>query len=127
MTATLRTKLAGRARGAFVPVCLALILALAGGGCATVPAREDDAWFGTDKACHFIAGGALSLSTVAAARQANRDDGTAFALGLGVVFTIGSGKEFHDTYVRKTYWSWRDMAWNLAGAMLGGTLVLMAD
>ncbi len=127
MTASRKTKPAKRARGAFLPICLALTLALAGSGCTTLPAREDDAWFGTDKACHFIAGGALSLSTVGAARQAKCDDGTAFALGLGVVFTIGSGKECHDTFIRKTYWSWRDMAWNLAGAILGGSLVLMAD
>ena len=38
-----------------------------------------------------------------------------FAMALGA----GAGKEWYDQNVKKTYWSWKDFAWDLVGGAGG--------
>ena len=43
------------------------------------------------------------------------------------MLVVGAGKEAYDQRVKGTGWSWRDMAWNLLGALVGSQLALAAD
>ncbi len=104
----------------------AVIIGLVSTGCVTTDPRGDD-WFGRDKAWHFAVGGAISAGTVAAARRNDVPDAESMVWGVGVTMTMGAGKELYDVHVRKSYWSWRDMTWNLAGSLLGGLIVLSAE
>ena len=47
----------------------------------------------------------------------------AVLIGISTTFVIGSGKEWYDKKVKKTLFSWKDMAWNIAGGTLGSFAV----
>lgn len=80
--------------------------------------REDD-WFGRDKAEHFIVSAAIGAG--AGAQLDNNGSGRcdAAAGAFAITLTVGAGKEFYDLYVRKKYWSWKDMFWDLVGGAIG--------
>lgn len=87
-------------------------------GCATF-GRADDPWFGPDKAKHFVAGALMGAGGTAVALHNDADDPEAVLVGVGFAITVGAGKEWVDRNVRKTFWSWKDLAWDLAGAAAG--------
>lgn len=89
-------------------------------GCA---APAGDRWFGPDKLKHFTASAAIGAGAAYAAREAGAADADARAAGITVVLTVGAGKELYDRELKQTYWSWRDMTWNLLGGLLGSLLV----
>ena len=95
-------------------VLLAPIIILFLAGCATVN-HPDDEWFGRDKAYHFAAASAISAGATLAAG----DEDAAPVIGVGVAMTFGAGKETYDRDVKKSYWSWKDFAWDFAGAVAG--------
>jgi putative lipoprotein len=95
---------------------LALLLT----GCATT-APPGDAWFGPDKAKHFLAGAAFGAAGALAATSADADDGAAVAAGVGAAAAAGAGKEWYDVEVSKTGWSWKDLVWDLLGGCAGAT------
>ena len=41
--------------------------------------------------------------------------------------SFGAGKELYDRNVKNTYWSWKDLAWDLAGAVAGALAATAAD
>lgn len=87
-------------------------------GCATFQTC-DDSWLGKDKVQHFLVGGLLGGATAAAGRQAGWNDGESTLAAMTITFSLGAGKELYDLNQKKTCWSWRDMAWNMAGALAG--------
>jgi putative lipoprotein len=101
------------ARKALIAPILALFLF----GCATVN-HPDDHWFARDKAYHFAVASAIGAGATLAAG----DEDAAPFIGVGVALSFGAGKELYDRDVKKTYWSWKDLAWDLAGALTGSLL-----
>jgi putative lipoprotein len=89
-------------------------------GCASLDGRQhQDDWFGRDKVEHF----AISAAIGAGAGAKLEDNGSgrceAAAGGLAITLVAGAGKEYYDKYIRKKFWSWKDMFWDLAGGALG--------
>ena len=101
---------------------LAAVVALS--GCASL---QRDRWLGADKLKHLAAGTAIAAGSTYAAREAGADIEDARAIGVTMVITVGAGKELYDRDVKKTFWSWQDMSWNLIGALLGSYLVRESD
>ena len=84
-------------------------------GCATMSSHPDDQWFARDKAYHFAASAAIGAGATLAAG----DEDAAPIIGLGVAMSFGAGKEAYDRGVKKTYWSWKDFAWDFIGGVAG--------
>jgi len=74
-----------------------------------------------DKIKHFSATTAISAAAASHEREGDRD---CQAAGRSILFTmsIGAGKETYDKYVKKTFWDWEDMTWNLIGSTVGASL-----
>jgi putative lipoprotein len=93
-------------------------------GCANNPR---DPWFSQDKFLHF--GVAAGIS--AAATKYHVEDGVrpSLARQRAVMFTLslGTAKELYDQEVKGTFFSWRDMTWNLLGAACGAYAVTLFD
>ncbi len=85
-------------------------------GCSAGPGT--DRWLGSDKPLHFSAAATVAAASTSLARGRgfSRDESAAAALGLAL--SVGSAKEAWDRS-RGGRWSWKDMAWNLAGAVAG--------
>jgi putative lipoprotein len=88
-----------------------------------LPNRPQRFVVGQDKARHFVAAAALSALATDQAQQRGLAEGPSRARALGVVIVLGSAKEAHDTKKPNSFWSWRDMAWNILGAVVGNLLV----
>lgn len=89
--------------------------------CANLPETgQQDRWFGADKAKHFAVSTALGAAFVDSSsdRDCNR-----VALSISAVMLIGTGKEFYDQEVKRTYFSYKDMLWNLLGSSIGAMSV----
>jgi putative lipoprotein len=93
-------------------------------GCASTPA---DPWWGPDKAAHLAVSSVLSAAATRVAMDSGVPASSAHAQAIGIVLVIGAGKEAYDARPGGTGWSWRDMSWNLLGALLGGALVRAVD
>ena len=104
-------------KGLIAPICALFLL-----GCATVN-HPDDNWFARDKAYHFAAASAIGAG---ATFMAGSED-AAPVIGVGVAMSFGAGKELYDREVKKTYWSWKDLAWDLAGAVAGAAAAAAAN
>ena len=88
---------------------LTLLAGAAGTAVACEPWRDD--WMGRDKAAHF--GASLALG-VAGPRLTNEPWE---AVGLALI--PGVAKELYDAGQACNRFSWKDMGWNVAGAVLG--------
>lgn len=89
-------------------------------GCAGAP-RES--WWGEDKLKHLGVATALSATATYAAVEAGQDGEEAQVRGIGVVLVLGAAKEGYDSGQANNRWSWKDMAWNVVGALVGSSLV----
>jgi len=99
---------------------LALILL---SGCSHM---AQDGWTGRDKAQHFLSSAMLSAAgnEYAQRRGMSRDRSGA----VGVMFSISTGasKELWDSRPVGSGWSWKDFAWDVAGATTGYAVWQMA-
>jgi putative lipoprotein len=82
-----------------------------------------DSWFGEDKLYHFFTAGVIGAAATKIAVNNQAAPCDAVLIGISTTFVIGSGKEWYDKKVKKTLFSWKDMAWNLAGGTLGSFAV----
>lgn len=111
------------------PILVGVVFALAvslGSGCASLR-HAGDPWLGRDKAQHFAICGLAGAAGALAARQADRPDGQAFGIGMGVAMGLGVGKETVDARIRRTYFSGKDLVWDLLGGMAGSLVVIGLD
>ena len=101
---------------------LSIILFLTVSGCATTRCYHDN-FFGKDKLYHFTASGVIGAGVTAVSRNNGISDYKAPVIGVSVSIGIGAGKEFYDLTVKETYWSWKDIVWNLIGSSVGSYAV----
>jgi len=95
-------------------------------GCATA-SPQNDSWFGRDKAEHFLAAGLISGAATVIADKRGMDKDESFYFAFGITLSLGAGKEAYDLKVRKTGWSWKDLAWDTLGALAGYGVVQAID
>lgn len=78
-----------------------------------------DSWHGQDKAQHFMASAMLA----AAGNEYGQHQGwsKARSANFGLLFSVslGASKELWDSRAAGSGWSWKDFAWDLAGAATG--------
>ena len=98
-----------------------LVLILIVSGCSSY--RYNDHLFGPDKVYHFAVAGVIGACTTAVVVRNGASDSDAPVIGVSVAMAIGAGKEFYDLSVKETYWSWKDMLWNLFGGAAGSYIV----
>lgn len=97
-----------------------LVLVLA--GCSTFhwSRDEEDQWLAVDKAQHFSASAASSFGTTWGARTLGAPTAPAAAGGFTITLSAGALKELWDaTASDGSGWSWKDLAWDLAGSAVG--------
>ncbi|WP_347248108.1 hypothetical protein [Zoogloea sp.] len=87
-----------------------VLLAFLNSSVMACSARDDD-WTGSDKAAHF----GVSLAVGIGTSRLLDDTWTAFGLAL----VPGVAKELYDSTRDCNRFSWKDMAWNAAGAYVG--------
>lgn len=87
-------------------------------GCMTF-GDPQDRWFSRDKAYHFTAGCLIAAAGTGAAHEMDQPRDQAVVVGFSVSLGAGAAKELYDGTVKRTYWSWKDMAWDLIGAAAG--------
>ncbi|NDJ56736.1 YfiM family lipoprotein [Enterobacteriaceae bacterium 4M9] len=96
-------------------------------GCSSMHLAQDN-WSGQDKAQHFIASAFLSA---AGNEYGQRQQGWSRdrSAGFGLLFSVslGAGKELWDSRPAGTGWSWKDFAWDVAGASTGYAIWQLAD
>ena len=91
----------------------------------------NDSWSGQDKAQHFIASAMLSAAgneldaTSSELKHSqhqgmSRDHSAMFGLMFSV--SLGASKELWDSRPEGSGWSWKDLAWDVAGASTGYTV-----
>ena len=79
----------------------------------------NDSWVGKDKAQHFVASAAFAAAGTAYGEHQNWSDVKSRNFGLLFSIGIGAGKELYDSRQGGTGWSWKDFAWDMAGAITG--------
>ncbi len=87
-------------------------------------ARAQDDWFGPDKILHFIGGFVCTGAGYVVARDAwdwEHDRAVSFGVGVGVTCSIA--KELYDAFVKRTYFSGKDLVWDGLGIGLGVIVV----
>lgn len=81
--------------------------------------HKEDSWFTKDKYAHFVLSGVTSAAIAKAAKEDGRDNCDAALIGFGITLSFGAAKESYDKRIKKTLYSFHDMAWNFAGSAIG--------
>ena len=95
-------------------------------GCASFR-HAGDPWWGDDKLTHFVVCGLAGAAAAGSAQHADRADGPAFLIGIGVSAGLGAGKETYDDRIKGTYFSGKDLVWDLLGGFAGSLVVIGLD
>jgi len=92
------------------------------GGCSTT-AHKGDAWFGKDKMSHLVVSTVVSAAATRIAQDNGASECRAPFIGFSFAMLVGATKEIHDKHIKGTYYSWKDMTWNLLGSTVGSLAV----
>ena len=95
-------------------------------GCAGFR-HPGDPWLGRDKMQHFVACGLAGAGAALVAQNNDLADGQTFLIGIGVAAGLGAGKEAYDAGIKRTYFSGKDLVWDLLGGAAGSLMVLGAE
>lgn len=87
---------------------------------------EEDAWVGPDKALHFGASSVIASGSYAVSTLLFDARGHSLLFGAGVSALVGGGKEAFDAVGLGTP-SWRDLAWDAAGTIVGLGVAYVVD
>ncbi|MFC1508708.1 YfiM family protein [Candidatus Omnitrophota bacterium] len=104
-------------KGAFL--CILLIIS----SCSSYKSHHGDKWFGRDKLYHFTASGIIGAGSAAVADNNGMSEDDSVVIGVTVTIGVGATKEFYDAAFKKTYWSWKDLVWDMLGGALGSYAV----
>ncbi|AFJ46087.1 YfiM family lipoprotein [Shimwellia blattae] len=88
--------------------------------------QAQDSWTGQDKAQHFIASAMLSAAGNEYGQHQGWSHDRSATFGLMFSTSLGAGKELWDSRPAGSGWSWKDFAWDVAGAATGYTLWQLA-
>ena len=86
----------------------------------------NDAWTGQDKAQHFIASAMLAAAGNEYAQHQGINRDRSAAIGFMFSVSLGASKELWDSRPTGSDWSWKDFAWDVAGATTGYTVWQLA-
>jgi len=100
-------------------LCTLLLLS----GCSHM---ANDRWQGQDKAQHFIASAMLSAAGNEYAQHQGYSRDRSAVYGLMFSVSLGATKELWDNRSAGSGWSWKDFAWDVAGATAGYSLWQLA-
>ena len=78
-----------------------------------------DEWHGQDKAQHFLASAMLSAAGNEYAQHQGYSQDRSATFGVMFSLTLGASKELWDSRPAGSGWSWKDFAWDVAGATTG--------
>lgn len=106
-------------------VCLSLLVPLSARGEAPGIASGDD-WFGQDKALHYSLSAGLAGAGYAGGALLFEAPEARWLSGAGVALGAGVAKEFYDAG-RGTYFSFKDLTWDVLGTATGLTLSWAVD
>jgi len=108
------------------PLCRALVLSalLSCGGCSHY---AQDKWTGQDKVEHFIGSAALAAAGSAYAERQHAGQTGRRNIGLLFSLSLGVAKEGYDSRPAGSGWSWKDLGWDVAGALAGYSLYETAN
>jgi uncharacterized protein YfiM (DUF2279 family) len=81
-----------------------------------------DSWFGVDKAKHFLVAAAIQSGSYAALRSADVRHWPSLDAGFGTTAAVSLGKEIYDRR-RSGLFSWKDLAWDGAGAVAAAAVI----
>ena len=81
-------------------------------------------WLGRDKAMHFLSSTYLTYWNYGINYDIiGHSENSSLFLSISLTTFLGFSKEFSDKHLKKTAWSWQDMAYNGAGIIFGIVLV----
>ncbi len=104
-------------------ITIAFLIVIVSGCSSLRYNNQKDNWFGKDKLYHFTACSFIGAGTTLIANNNWTSDIEAPVAGVSVAVGVGAGKEFCDLTVKETFWSWKDIFWNLAGGAAGSYAV----
>ena len=93
-------------------------------GCSTFTSLNDDDFWGRDKLYHFTASSVISASSTAIADNNGASKSNAYVIGISSTVGIGVCKEIYDLNIKDSYWSWKDLFWDVMGSFAGGYAVV---
>ena len=107
-------------------ILIAIVVFNFAGGCLAGE-NGDDRWLGKDKFQHFgysafLAGG----SSIVANRHFDRGRDDSVVIGLTISVSLGAVKEVIDYHKPGQTSSYKDLIWDIAGAITGVALVSLA-
>ncbi|MBW6516692.1 MAG: hypothetical protein K0B81_08795 [Candidatus Cloacimonetes bacterium] len=101
---------------------LLLLLLIAIFFTASLQARSE--WLGKDKAMHFMTSAFLTYWNYGFSNDIlNQSENNSYLYSISLTTFLGFSKEFSDKHIKKTRWSWHDMAYNGAGIVFGIILI----
>jgi putative lipoprotein len=86
--------------------------------CATTQ-HHNDRWLGQDKMKHFLVSSLIGAGFTKIAANNGAAPCQSVFIGISASIAVGAGKEWYDKNIRKRYFSWKDMFWDVAGGTLG--------
>lgn len=93
---------------------------------AHVRARDDDPWFGQDKALHVGVSTGLAAGGYAASALVFDPPWQRALVAAGFTLSLGAGKELYDATGHGDP-SWRDFTWDVIGCAVGVGVALLID
>ncbi len=84
-----------------------------------------DSWFGTDKAVHLVGSMIVTVGSGVIMRKTKQfSENRAAYMGLGFSFSLGVGKELVDSRQPHNHFSYKDLAADIFGAIIGALLLI---
>ncbi len=81
-------------------------------------------WLGRDKAMHFLASAYLTYWNYGFSRDIlNETEDKSLVVSISLTSFLGFSKELSDKHIKRTRFSWHDMAYNGAGILFGIFLI----
>nr|WP_318384669.1 YfiM family lipoprotein [uncultured Enterobacter sp.] len=86
----------------------------------------NDQWHGQDKAQHFLGSAMIAAAGNEYAQHQGVSQDRSAVFGVMISLSLGASKELWDSRPAGSGWSWKDFAWDVAGATTGYSLWQLA-
>ncbi|AUZ05167.1 MULTISPECIES: YfiM family protein [Vitreoscilla] len=102
-----------------------IIISLGLGACSTWHSAND-AWVGPDKVKHFAVSAGLSAAAAQSLHGNHMPPSHRATAAIGFSVSMGLGKELYDARAQGSGFSWKDLAYDVGGAIAGYQLYRLA-